>query len=98
MHFGCMFTNKQVLLVNRCIGTTQHLKTRFGHGYQLEVKLASMKESILIQEINKLHHFVFDSFPSSIILEQFGPRVAYKISAKEVTSLAQSFEILELGE
>jgi len=86
-----------VLRVDRCLGTTQHLKTRFGNGYHLEVKLASMKEAVLTREIDKLHEFIYFHFPSTYILEQFGPRVAYKISANEVTSLAKSFEILELG-
>ncbi|KAF6030611.1 ABCA5 [Bugula neritina] len=92
--------NRIGIMINgqlECLGTTQHLKTRFGNGYHLEVKLASMKEAVLIREIDKLHEFIYFHFPSTYILEQFGPRVAYKISANEVTSLAKSFEILELA-
>lgn len=85
------------ILWSRCLGSTQNLKSRFGNGYQLEVKLASTKESVLNKENEKLHAFILNHFPSSIILEQFGPRVAYKIAANEVKSLAKTFEILEKG-
>lgn len=63
----------------------------------LEVKLTSMKEEVQAVEAEKLNNLIFHHFPSTHILEQFGPRVSYKISAFEVTSLAQTFEILEQG-
>lgn len=56
-----------------------------------------MKEDTQLIEAEKLNALIFHHYPSTHILEQFGPRVSYKISAFEVTSLARTFEILEQG-
>lgn len=31
----------------RCLGSAQHLKSRFGHGYQFELKLIAEEDSVI---------------------------------------------------
>ena len=41
----------------RCIGSTQHLKNRFGQGYVLEIKLKEMNDEEKNVETD-LHEFI----------------------------------------
>ena len=53
----------------RCLGTSQHLKNRFGHGYQLEIKLASMNDSTITSDMSRLDQLILHHFPSSTLLK-----------------------------
>ena len=53
-------------LIIRCIGTTQHLKDKFGKGYVLEIKLKSAQQQSqvndLVYEVSmSFERFVFSS-------------------------------------
>ena len=83
----------------RCLGTTQHLKSRFGNGYSLEVKMAAAATAQeTAQRMQALQRYIKETFPSAVQTECFAERAIYKIPADNVTSLAQAFAALENGE
>ncbi|CAK8683815.1 unnamed protein product [Clavelina lepadiformis] len=75
----------------KCIGSTQHLKSKFGQGYILEIKLK--KE--LNKEDNSLHQFVTRIFENVPEPECFSHRYVYKIPQESVQSLSSVFSELE---
>uniref|UniRef100_A0A674JXH0 Cholesterol transporter ABCA5 n=1 Tax=Terrapene triunguis TaxID=2587831 RepID=A0A674JXH0_9SAUR len=76
----------------RCIGSVQHLKSKFGRGYFLEMKL---KETAGIQQVEFLHRQILHIFPNASHQESFSSILAYKIPKEDVQSLSQSFSKLE---
>lgn len=48
----------------KCLGSPQHLKSKFGHGYTLVAKLATL-DSDLIAPSQPLIDFIFTTFPGS---------------------------------
>ena len=82
----------------RCIGSSQHLKSKYGSGYLLEIKVKQEEDqSILAQKMDRLKTFVIELFPGASIMEQFSERVQYKVPKSDVTSLAKVFSALEEG-
>jgi ATP-binding cassette subfamily A (ABC1) protein 5 len=73
----------------RALGSTQHLKNKYGTGYTLEVKLS---KSDAAQE---LEAFVQSLFVSATLSEKFGERFTFKIDQENVGSLANVFDALE---
>ena len=57
MRRGC----EVCVLVSRCIGSIQHLKSRYGRGYSLEVKLR--EELAGLQQVALLHQEILRIFP-----------------------------------
>lgn len=76
----------------RCIGTVQHLKSKFGKGYFLEIKLKDWIENL---EIDRLQREIQYIFPNASRQESFSSILAYKIPKEDVQSLSQSFAKLE---
>ncbi|XP_051851181.1 cholesterol transporter ABCA5 [Antechinus flavipes] len=76
----------------RCIGTVQHLKSKFGRGYFLEIKLKDWMENLEVEQLQRQIHYIF---PNAIRQESFSSILAYKIPKEDVQSLAQSFSKLE---
>ncbi|XP_053425642.1 cholesterol transporter ABCA5 isoform X1 [Nycticebus coucang] len=76
----------------RCIGTVQHLKSKFGKGYYLEIKLQDWIENL---EVDRLQREIQHIFPNAIVQESFSSILAYKIPKEDVQSLSQSFSKLE---
>ncbi|XP_007524455.3 ABC-type organic anion transporter ABCA8 isoform X2 [Erinaceus europaeus] len=73
----------------RCIGSIQHLKSKFGKDYQLELKVKSLEQAeILHTEILKL-------FPQAARQERFSSLLVYKLPVDDVRPLAQAFFKLE---
>ncbi|XP_029455149.1 ATP-binding cassette sub-family A member 5 isoform X2 [Rhinatrema bivittatum] len=75
----------------RCIGTVQHLKSKFGSGYYLEMKLKKMDEI----EKELLHKKILHIFPNAIQQESFSTLLSYKIPKENVQTLAHCFLKLE---
>jgi len=73
----------------KCIGSTQHLKNKFGQGYVLEVKLHHTLENN--QRNEKLHQFVLSLFNDVEDPECFGDRYVYKITNDKVGQLSNVF-------
>uniref|UniRef100_A0A8C5SLX9 ABC transporter domain-containing protein n=1 Tax=Laticauda laticaudata TaxID=8630 RepID=A0A8C5SLX9_LATLA len=76
----------------RYIGTVQHLKTKFGRGYFLEMKL---KETPETQQKEYLQRKILSIFPNANCLKSFASILAYKIPKEDVQSLALVFSKLE---
>ncbi|XP_045426719.1 cholesterol transporter ABCA5 isoform X2 [Pipistrellus kuhlii] len=76
----------------RCIGTVQHLKSKFGKGYFLEIKLKDWIENL---EIDRLQREIQYIFPNASRQESFSSILAFKIPKEDVQSLSQSFSKLE---
>ena len=84
----------------RCIGSGQHLKSKFGTGYHLEIKVLSSQymTAAEIKTMDKLDAFVKVLFPDAIVQEAFAERVIYKIPQGNMKSLGKTFKALEEGE
>ncbi|KAK7822634.1 hypothetical protein U0070_001982 [Myodes glareolus] len=65
----------------RCIGTVQHLKSKFGKGYFLEIKLKDWIENL---EIDRLQREIQYIFPNASRQESFSSILAYKIPKEDV--------------
>ncbi|XP_023794615.1 ATP-binding cassette sub-family A member 5 [Cyanistes caeruleus] len=76
----------------RCIGTVQHLKSKFGRGYLLEMKL---RETADVQQVEYLQSQILHIFPNANRQESFASILAYKIPKEDVQSLSHSFSKLE---
>jgi ATP-binding cassette subfamily A (ABC1) protein 5 len=85
-----------------CIGSPQHLKTKFGVGYNLEIKLKvddtefsqhSSHANNIIDE--QKFAFVHQYFPESSLNEIFENRAIYSIPKSSITSIAETFFLLE---
>ncbi|XP_068066093.1 cholesterol transporter ABCA5 isoform X2 [Anomalospiza imberbis] len=76
----------------RCIGTVQHLKSKFGRGYFLEMKL---REAADVQQVEYLQSQILLIFPNASRQESFASILAYKIPKEDVQSLSHSFSKLE---
>ncbi|XP_068769447.1 cholesterol transporter ABCA5 isoform X2 [Struthio camelus] len=76
----------------RCIGTVQHLKSKFGRGYFLEMKL---KDTVDVQQLEYLQRQILNIFPNANRQESFASVLAYKIPKEDVQSLSHSFSKLE---
>ncbi|XP_033111834.1 ATP-binding cassette sub-family A member 5-like [Anneissia japonica] len=88
-----------------CLGTTQHLKDKYGGGYLLEAKLnlvafargAGDTTALLEDKLTKFIRHVRTFFPSAEVIECFSERVTIKVPRDEVNSLAKVFEIMQEG-
>ncbi|CAE7418968.1 Abca3 [Symbiodinium microadriaticum] len=65
----------------RVLGTKQHLKSKFGSGYELVVKL---KTSELGTSLDNLSKFVTDMFPTAKFISDNGGLVTYSIPQTEM--------------
>ncbi|XP_033122032.1 ATP-binding cassette sub-family A member 5-like [Anneissia japonica] len=89
----------------KCLGTTQHLKDKYGGGYLLEAKLnlvafargAGDTTALLEDKLTKFIRHVRTFFPSAEVIECFSERVTIKVPRDEVNSLAKVFEIMQEG-
>lgn len=77
----------------RCIGSTQHLKNKYGSGYSLEIKIEQGDH----QAQSKLDNFVKDLFPGAVLSETFGGKSTYKVPKENVSLLSSIFAKLEEG-
>lgn len=85
------------------------MKNRYGSGYLLELKLKSLSsetsgsaaaEDVEIsraQRKENLTTFIHKLFPSAHIQESFEDRVIFGIAQDNITSLAETFKVLEEG-
>ena len=65
----------------RALGTKQHLKSKFGSGYELVVKL-QVKD--FVKQTAKLEAFILSIFPNAKMLAENGGLVTYHIPASEM--------------
>ncbi|CAH2291979.1 ATP-binding cassette sub-family A member 10-like [Pelobates cultripes] len=73
----------------RCIGSIQQLKSKFGKGYLLEIKV---KDS---QPVDVIHNEIIRLFPQASRQDRFSSLLVYKVPMENVQSLSQAFLLLE---
>ncbi|XP_073463276.1 ABC-type organic anion transporter ABCA8-like [Aquarana catesbeiana] len=73
----------------RCIGSIQHLKSKFSKGYLLEIRLEDT------QQVDVIHQEVLHLFPQAARQDRFSSLLVYKIPMDNVQSLSQAFLHLE---
>eukprot|EP00475_Leptophrys_vorax_P005671 TRINITY_DN13418_c0_g2_i1.p1 TRINITY_DN13418_c0_g2~~TRINITY_DN13418_c0_g2_i1.p1 ORF type:complete len:1145 (+),score=272.12 TRINITY_DN13418_c0_g2_i1:223-3435(+) len=71
----------------RCLGSAQHLKSRFGNGFQLDV-------SVLEENQKSFMSFVESRFPGSVLLEAQDNNLKFIVPKKD-HSLSELFSIIE---
>uniref|UniRef100_A0A5F8G6Z3 ABC transporter domain-containing protein n=1 Tax=Monodelphis domestica TaxID=13616 RepID=A0A5F8G6Z3_MONDO len=75
----------------RCIGSIQHLKSKFGKDYLLEIKV---KEP---EQVRHLHEEILKLFPTAARQERYSSLMVYKLPVEDVHPLSQAFSKLEAG-
>ena len=78
----------------KCLGSTQHLKTKFGQGYTLLAKVAPVRETGMLVDTRPLKQFIEGSFPGSILKDEHEGMVHYHIRDPNV-SWARIFGVIE---
>lgn len=86
----------------RAIGSKQHLKTKFGQGYELTVKLSttifssnsSSAVSLLTAAVDNVSSFLTSLFPSAHLIYENGGLLTFQLSSSELC-MAVLFEALE---
>eukprot|EP00163_Fabomonas_tropica_P016008 TRINITY_DN28902_c0_g1_i1.p1 TRINITY_DN28902_c0_g1~~TRINITY_DN28902_c0_g1_i1.p1 ORF type:complete len:600 (+),score=117.07 TRINITY_DN28902_c0_g1_i1:1-1800(+) len=82
----------------KCLGTSQHLKTKFGHAYEIEISTDSD-----VEVAKRLHDWMVDQFPDATVTESHHGHHRYAIPLTKISSLADIFAALsqanrDLGE
>jgi ABC-type multidrug transport system ATPase subunit len=75
----------------RALGSKQHLKNKFGSGFELVVKLIVKDFERQLKELNA---FVLGMFPSATVISENGGLIAYQIP-KEEMKMGVAFTQLE---
>jgi len=77
----------------RCLGSAQHLKSRYGSGYQLDVNVMSGDSQILFKA------WILETFPDSKIIEFHGDNLKFSIPKQapngQFLSFAAMFRLIE---
>jgi ATP-binding cassette subfamily A (ABC1) protein 3 len=76
----------------RALGSKQHLKEKFGSGFELIIK-CKVKEN-MEQQIDNLSRFVHSIFPSALRIDEYGGLITYEIP-KEEMQVGKAFVLLE---
>ncbi|ELW67447.1 ATP-binding cassette sub-family A member 8, partial [Tupaia chinensis] len=73
----------------RCIGSIQHLKSKFGKDYLLEMKVKTPTQ------VEPLHTEILKLFPQAARQERYSSLMVYKLPVEDVRPLSQAFFKLE---
>ncbi|CAH2291410.1 ATP-binding cassette sub-family A member 5 [Pelobates cultripes] len=76
----------------RYIGSVQHLKSKFGRHFSLDMKLDA---DIGIQKEELVHKEILKIFPNTSRQESFSSILSYKVPKEDIQALSQSFSRLE---
>ncbi|XP_003388395.2 PREDICTED: ATP-binding cassette sub-family A member 1-like [Amphimedon queenslandica] len=79
----------------KCLGSIQHLKSKFGHGYTLQIKVRPLppqegggpgvRPGASPYDTGQIQHFVGSVFPGSLLLEQHQGSVTYQVPSEGIT-------------
>ncbi|KAM6163399.1 ATP-binding cassette sub-family A member 9 [Rhynchocyon petersi] len=73
----------------RCIGSIQHLKSKFGKDYLLEMKVKTP------DQVEPLHREILRLFPQAARQDRYSSLMVYKLPVEDVKPLSQAFFKLE---
>ena len=76
----------------KCLGSPQHLKSKFGDGYTVIAKLSAGSQSSTVLE---LRQYIESSFPGSLLKDVHHGQVHYHIPKSPTVTLAGVFGSLE---
>ena len=79
---------RMAIMVNgqfKCLGSTQHLKTKFGEGYTLLAKIVSSETADLETNTRTAMSFIENAFPGSVLKDIHQGYLHYQIPAYGVT-------------
>ncbi|GAB1288076.1 Retinal-specific phospholipid-transporting ATPase ABCA4 [Apodemus speciosus] len=74
----------------QCLGTIQHLKSKFGDGYIVTMKIKSPKDDLL-PDLNPVEQFFQGNFPGSVQRERHHSMLQFQVPS---SSLARIFQLL----
>lgn len=82
----------------KCLGSTQHLKSKFSEGYTLTIKIRKSGDAdeLSSDEIAPVERFVKEKFPTAVLREKHQELISYHITGKSVPWSAM-FGIMERG-
>ncbi|CAL1534216.1 unnamed protein product [Lymnaea stagnalis] len=78
-----------------CLGSTQHLKSKYGSGYILEIKLGYHDSAQVESLMDNLEQHLNTLFPGLEKVERFQERAQYSIPREDVKHLGATFANLE---
>ncbi|XP_023309746.1 ATP-binding cassette sub-family A member 3-like [Anoplophora glabripennis] len=78
----------------KCLGSSQHLKSKFAKGYQLIIKLKKSTEALSYGDSGPIEMFITSQFPTAILKEKHEEMLFYYIKDLSIP-LSQMFGILE---
>ena len=87
---------KIVIMVNGhlvCLGSPQHLKSKFGHGYTLFCRMA-LNQAGVVASSEKLSEYITSTFPNTTVFESSEGYVDYQIP-DDNAKLGQIFGVME---
>ncbi|KAI8591602.1 hypothetical protein BDZ88DRAFT_449921 [Geranomyces variabilis] len=86
----------------RCVGSTQHLRERFGHGYLINVRVKdwsgnanSALSSRAPEQLGKVLDFLRETYTGAYVTEQHALHARVLVPRESVTALSQIFAQLE---
>ena len=85
----------------RCIGSSQHLKDKFGSGYALEIKLALEADGTVDDHasvVARVKGEIGVIFPGAVCTEEFYNRFVFAVPKDQIPSLGWVFGELDRGE
>ncbi|XP_077981076.1 phospholipid-transporting ATPase ABCA1-like [Glandiceps talaboti] len=88
--------SRLAIMVNgrfKCLGSTQHLKNRFGDGYMLTIRIGRNTNTDTV-DLQSVIQFVKTTFPYAVLKEKHHSMVEYQLPSDK-TSLAQLFGAME---
>ncbi|CUG86889.1 ABC transporter, putative [Bodo saltans] len=81
----------------RCLGSLDHLKRRFGSGYEVTIKVmanGTENESTMVSRVRDIELFMKQNFPTSELMEHRNERLTFSISSKG-TALSRIFQSIQ---
>lgn len=78
----------------KCLGSTQHLKNKFGEGFTLIVKVKGIGEQEVEANTQALMTFVESTFPGSVLKDVHQSYVHYQIISNDL-NWSQIFGVME---
>jgi ATP-binding cassette, subfamily A (ABC1), member 3 len=81
----------------RCLGSLDHLKRRFGSGYEVTIKVlanGSENDSTMVSRTRDIELFMKQNFPTSELMEHRNERMTFSISSKG-TALSRIFHCIQ---
>ena len=79
----------------KCLGSLQHLKSRYGEGYSLLVKIAIDSTTNSNENVRHFIEFIMEQFPNNVLKETRDGFVNFHINDNSIKMLANIFSCIE---